>query len=145
MPGLLQSEEPLIVKLNFEKKELIILNLEECAKLYNNWTHEVNNRPKSNSPNAIRDKLIKALTKDKEVKLGSKCSTTNESGEKTTSQAFIINDANIWKKLACTKQVRIQEFKSVIVKVVTVKYNFWERHGCRLQRCHFFSAWHFKF
>ena len=112
--------------MNEDKKELTITNLEECAILYNEWTQKVKNKTKGSNytsfnSNRARDTLMKALTKDKKVTFG-KSSREKESGKIITSQAFIIEDLNIWKKLTCTKQVRILEFRSVIIKSVTVKY-----------------------
>ena len=112
------------MQLDEEKKELTILNLEKCATLYNEWTQKVKNKTegsnKSLNSNRLRDNLIKALTKDKKVILG-KSSKEKKCGKTITSQAFIIGDVNIWEELTCTKQARIHEFKSVIVKAATVK------------------------
>ena len=113
IPGLLLSGPPLMAELNEESRELILPNLEECAKLYYDWQKNVKNKEKLNTRetlfnlNKARDALIKALTQNKDGVTNGKIKREKESGQTITLKTFIIHDDNIWQLLTSTKQVRI--------------------------------------
>lgn len=105
-----------MAKLNEKSRELILPNLEECAKLYNDWkknVKNVKNKEKLNTCEALfnltkaRDALVKALTHNKDQATSKRTDRKKESGQTITLKTFIIHDENIWQLLTSTIQVRI--------------------------------------